>query len=216
MTSDRYQCVLNGNIRKILQDFLFLLYFFSIIAGMTMIGIDKKSNEVFEQATLGAGCFWCVEAIFERLEGVTDVRAGYTGGKTKHPTYTDVCSGESGHVEVIQIDFNPQIVCFKELLDIFWQSHNPTTLNRQGADIGTQYRSAVFYHSDKQREVAEISLRNAEKEEMYKNPIVTEISPLATFYPAEEYHQDYYRLNSNAPYCKVVIKPKLKILFDSD
>ena len=181
-----------------------------------MIETDKKSKQIFEQATFGAGCFWCVEAIFERIEGVIDVRAGYTGGKMENPSYEDVCNGETGHVEVIQLDYNPQIIGFEKLLDIFWKSHDPTTLNRQGADMGTQYRSAIFYHSDKQREIAEKSLQAADRMEMYEKPIVTVIIPLATFYPAERYHQDYYRRNTNAPYCQVVIQPKLKKLFNSD
>jgi len=179
-----------------------------------MIKNDKHNKEILEQATFGAGCFWCVEAIFERLEGVVDVRSGYTGGKIENPTYDDVCSGETGHVEVVQVDFNPQIIGFKQLLDIFWKSHDPTTLNRQGGDTGTQYRSAVFYHSDKQRVIAEKSKNKAERSSLYEDTIVTKITPLATFYLAEEYHQDYYRLNPNAPYCQTVIQPKLKKLFD--
>ena len=181
-----------------------------------MIINDKHNKEILEQATFGAGCFWCVEAIFERLEGVVDVRSGYAGGKIESPTYDDVCSGKTGHVEVVQVDYNPQIIGYKQLLDIFWKSHDPTTLNRQGGDTGTQYRSAVFYHSDKQRVIAEKSKKNADRSSLYEDPIVTEITRLATFYSAEEYHQDYYRLNSNAPYCQVVIQPKLKKLFDSD
>ena len=181
-----------------------------------MIGTEKKNKQIFEQATFGAGCFWCVEAIFECLDGVLDVRAGYTGGHTENPTYEDVCSGETGHVEVIQLDFNPKIISFKQILDIFWKAHDPTTVNRQGADIGSQYRSAVFFHSHNQREIAEKSMKAADHSKLYENPIVTEITSLATFYPAEEYHLDYYRLNSNAPYCQAVIHPKLKKLFDSD
>ena len=195
---------------------LLLLYFFSIISGITMIKNDKQNKEILEQATFGAGCFWCVEAIFERLEGVKDVSAGYTGGKMEHPSYEDVCSGETGHVEVIQLDFNPKIIGFKQLLDIFWESHDPTTLNRQGADMGTQYRSAVFYHSKTQQGIAEQSMKAVDKAKMYKSPIVTEITPLVRFYPAEEYHQDYYSRNTNAPYCQAVIHPKLKKLFNSD
>ena len=193
-----------------------LLYFFSTISGNTMRETDQQNKQIVEKATFGAGCFWCVEAIFERIEGVIDVRAGYTGGKIENPTYDDVCSGETGHVEVVQVDYNPQNIGFKQLLDIFWKSHDPTTLNRQGGDTGTQYRSAVFYHSDKQRVIAEKSKKNADRSNMYEDPIVTEITRLATFYLAEEYHQDYYRQNSNAPYCQVAIQPKLKKLFDSD
>jgi peptide-methionine (S)-S-oxide reductase len=199
-----------------LNKWIFLLYFFSIISGITMIINDKHNKEILEQATFGAGCFWCVEAIIERLEGVVDVRSGYTGGKIENPTYDDVCSGKTGHVEVVQVDYNPQIIGFKQLLDIFWKSHDPTTLNRQGGDTGTQYRSAVFYHSDKQRVIAEKSKKKADRSNLYEHPIVTEITRLAIFYPAEEYHQDYYRQNSNAPYCQVAIQPKLKKLFDSD
>ena len=175
-----------------------------------MIGSYKKNKQIFEQATLGAGCFWCVEAIFEHLEGVTDVRAGYTGGDTENPTYDDVCSGKTGHVEVIQVDFNPHIISYKQILDVFWEAHDPTTMNRQGADAGTQYRSAVFYNSNIQRDIAEKSMQAADKTKIYEDPIVTEITPLAIFYPAEEYHQDYYRRNINAPYCQLIIKPKLK------
>ena len=188
----------------------------TIILGLIMAETENNSEQEIEQITFGAGCFWCVEAIFERLDGVMDVRSGYTGGKIENPTYDDVCSGETGHVEVVQVDFNPQIIGFRQLLDIFWKSHDPTTLNRQGGDAGTQYRSAVFYHNDKQRVIAEKSKNNADRSSLYEDPIVTEITRLATFYPAEEYHQDYYRLNSNAPYCQVVIQPKLKKLFDSD
>ena len=203
-------------MNHIFKNYLVMLYFFSVISGITMIETDKKSKQIFKQATFGAGCFWCVEAIFERLEGVVDVSAGYTGGKMEHPSYEDVVSGDTGHVEVIQIDYNPQIIGFEELLDIFWKSHDPTTLNRQGADMGTQYRSAIFYHSDKQREIAEKSLQAADRMKIYENPIVTEISPRTTFYLAEGYHQDYYHRNINAPYCKVVIQPKLQKLFNSD
>ena len=129
-------------------------------------------------AIFAGGCFWCVEAIFERLEGVADVRTGYTGGRIENPTYDDVCSGKTGHVEVVQVDYNSQIISFNQLLDIFWKSHDPTTLNRQGGDTGTQYRSAVFYHSDKQRVIAEKSKKNADRSSLYEDPIVTEISPL--------------------------------------
>jgi len=193
-----------------------LLYFFNIISGTTMRVTAQQNKQIVEKATFGAGCFWCVEAIFERIEGVIDVRAGYTGGEMENPSYEDVCNGETGHVEVIQLDFNPQIIGFKQLLDIFWKSHDPTTLNRQAADIGTQYRSAVFYNSKKQQDIAEQSMKAVDNAKMYENPIVTEITPLVRFYPAEEYHQDYYRRNTNAPYCQAVIHPKLKKLFNSD
>ncbi len=163
-----------------------------------------------EEAVLGAGCFWCVEAVFEQLEGVLSVEAGYAGGKSRNPTYGEVCSGNSGHVEVAKIIFDASTVSYAEILDLFWRAHDPTTENRQGNDVGTQYRSVVFYANDKQREVAEDSkIRTAE---LYSDAIVTGIEPLPEFFVAEEYHQDYYRNNSKAPYCSFVIEPKLKKL----
>ena len=165
-----------------------------------------------EQATCGAGCCWCVEAVFEQLDGVIDVRSGYTGGSTENPTYEDICTGNTGHAEVIQIDFDSTLISYDKLLDIFWKSHDPTTLNRQGADIGTQYRSAIYIHSETQNELARKSKDAADKMKLYSNPIVTEISPLTKFYIAENYHQDYYRVNKNAPYCQLVIRPKLEKL----
>ena len=195
---------------------LLILYFLNINLGIDMIETDNKNKPIFEQAIFGAGCFWCVEAIFESIEGVENVQAGYTGGNSENPTYEEICTGKTNHVEVVQLDFNPQIISFKKLMDSFWKSHDPTTLNRQGEDIGTQYRSAVFYNSEDQKEIAAKSLKDADNSDMYKNSIVTEIAPLTTFYPAEEYHQDYYRRNSNAPYCRAVIQPKLKKMFDLD
>ena len=188
---------------------LILFYFIGIIIGFTLAETEKNINQNIEHATFGAGCFWCVEAVFQDIEGVLDVRAGYTGGKTDNPTYEEVCSGRTGHAEVIQIDFDPSKVDYEELLDLFWISHDPTTLNRQGADVGSQYRSAIYYHSDSQKVMAEKSIDNANNIKLYSNPIVTEISVLDTFYIAENYHQDYYRLNKNAPYCQLVIRPKL-------
>ena len=164
-------------------------------------------------ATFGAGCFWCVEAIFERIEGVISVESGYAGGKVKNPTYEQICEGDTGHAEVIQITYNSDIISYQKLLDVFWKSHDPTTLNRQGADVGTQYRSVIFYHSDQQRVIAQQSLEKTDRINLYSNPIVTEISKLKEYYKAENYHQDYYRLNLNAPYCQFVIKPKIDKLF---
>ena len=184
-------------------------YFIGIIIGFILGETEKNINQNIEQATFGAGCFWCVEAVFQDIEGVMDVRAGYTGGTTDNPTYEEVCSGRTGHAEVIQIDFDSSKVGYAELLDLFWISHDPTTLNQQGADVGTQYRSAIYYHSDSQKVMAEKSIDNANNIKLYSNPIVTEVSVLDTFYIAENYHQDYYRLNKNAPYCQLVIKPKL-------
>ena len=184
-------------------------YFIGIIVGFILAETEKNINQNIEQATFGAGCFWCVEAVFQDIEGVLDVRAGYTGGTTDNPTYEEVCSGRTGHAEVIQIDFDSSKVGYEELLDLFWVSHDPTTLNQQGADVGTQYRSAIYYHSDSQKVMAEKSIDNANNIKLYSNPIVTEVSVSDTFYIAENYHQDYYRLNKNAPYCQLVIRPKL-------
>lgn len=170
---------------------------------------DSKTNAT-ELATFGAGCFWCVEAVFERLDGVKSVTSGYTGGKTASPTYEEVCSGASGHAEVIQIEFDPKKISFAQLLDTFWEAHDPTTLNRQGADVGTQYRSAIFYHSEAQKVTAEKSRRAAQAQ--LPTPIVTEISPMTKFHKAEGYHQDYFRNNPQNRYCTLVIRPKLEKL----
>ena len=170
---------------------------------------DSKNTAV-EIATFGAGCFWCVEAVFENLDGVQDVESGYIGGHTENPTYRDICTGSTGHAEVTQITFDPSVISYETLLDWLWRSHNPTTLNQQGADKGTQYRSAIFYHSEAQREAAEVSKKAAQAH--FDRPIVTEITEASIYYPAEEYHQDYYRLNKAAPYCQMVIRPKLKKL----
>jgi len=169
-----------------------------------------QSTSQKDTATFGAGCFWCVEAVFERLPGVMSVSAGYTGGRRANPTYEQVCTGTTGHAEVAQIVFDPSKISYEKLLKVFWEAHDPTTMNRQGADAGTQYRSAIFYHSDTQKAVAERSRTEAQKG--LKDTIVTEITPLTAFYKAENYHQDYFRNNPNAPYCKFVIEPKLKKL----
>jgi peptide-methionine (S)-S-oxide reductase len=165
-------------------------------------------TESLETATLAAGCFWCVEAVFGRLRGVEKVVSGYAGGTVPNPTYQEVCSGTTGHAETVQITFDPETISFDELLEVFWRTHDPTTLNRQGADSGTQYRSAIFCHDERQRQVAERSRRQA-AEAVWPDPIVTEIVPFTSFYPAEGYHQDYYRLNSFQPYCRIVIDPKI-------
>ena len=192
------------------------VYFIGIILGFILAETEKNINQNIKQATFGAGCFWCVEAVFEQLDGVVDVRSGYTGGTTEYPTYEDICTGKTGHAEVIQIDFDPSLISYENLLDIFWKSHDPTTLNRQGADTGTQYRSAIFYHSEKQKETADNSKENVEKSDLYFDSIVTEITLLTKFYVAENDHQDYYRINQNAPYCQLVIKPKLDKLFKTE
>lgn len=166
-------------------------------------------NENLELATFGAGCFWCVEAIFQSLEGVQKVESGYAGGNIKNPSYREVCTGRTGHAEVIQLTFDPNIISFAELLEVFWETHDPTTLNQQGADKGTQYRSAIFYHSEEQKKIAEASLEAAEESRLWPNKIVTEISPISNYYPAEDYHQDYYNNNKEQQYCSVVITPKM-------
>src|SRR5690242_14289998 len=160
-----------------------------------------------EIADFGGGCFWCMEAVFERLPGVISVTSGYAGGHTENPTYKDICTGTTGHAEITQIEFDPTKISYGQLLDVFWQAHDPTTLNCQGADEGTQYRSIILYRDEKQKVEAEKSKLEAQKK--FKHPIVTEIVPLKKFYPAEDYHQRYYDENSNAPYCQIVIAPKL-------
>ncbi|WP_199221135.1 peptide-methionine (S)-S-oxide reductase MsrA [Coraliomargarita sinensis] len=174
----------------------------------TMLSEEEKAS--LETATFGAGCFWCVEAVFENLDGVKSVESGYMGGETENPTYREVSMGNTGHAEVTRIYYDPKVISYKTLLDWLWRSHDPTTLNRQGADVGTQYRSAIFYHSDEQREIAEASKETAQS--MFDSPIVTEITAASEFYIAEDYHQDYYKLNKSAPYCQMVIRPKLKKL----
>ena len=166
-----------------------------------------------EKATLGGGCFWCVEAVFQRIRGVESVVSGYAGGDTPNPNYEQVCSGRTGHAEVIQVTFDPAVIAFETLLDVFWRSHDPTTLNRQGADRGTQYRSIILYHSDAQREAAEASRAAADAGDLWPDPIVTEIAPLKEFYPAEAQHQDFYNSNPHQPYCMAVIDPKVRKLF---
>ncbi len=162
-----------------------------------------------ETATLAGGCFWCLEAVFDDLKGVTNVVSGYTGGSMANPTYEAVCSGRTGHAEVVQIQFDPSIISFSDLLHIFFTIHDPTTLNRQGADVGTQYRSAIYYHTPEQKQIAETTIAEISAEHIWQNPIVTEVTPLDTFYPAEDYHQEYYANHPNAGYCQVVIAPKV-------
>lgn len=164
------------------------------------------------RATFGAGCFWCTEAVFQQLNGVQAVISGYSGGSLKNPTYEDICTGMSGHAEVVQVAFDPAIISYDELLFAFWKTHDPTTLNRQGNDVGPQYRSVIFYHSGEQKNAAEASKRKLEAARVFPGPIVTEIVPAADFYRAEDYHQNYYRNNANRPYCQFIIRPKLEKL----
>jgi peptide-methionine (S)-S-oxide reductase len=181
------------------------------LAGSAAPGGSMKKTET---ATIGGGCFWCVEAAYEGLDGVTSVVSGYAGGSKQNPTYEQVCGGNTGHAEVVQIVYDPSVISFADVLERFWRVHDPTTPNRQGADVGTQYRSIILYESEAQRVAAERSVAEAQKE--FASKIVTEIAPLKTFYPAEEYHQDYYAKNPNAGYCTFVIRPKLEKLKKMD
>ncbi len=162
-----------------------------------------------ETATLGAGCFWCVEAVFDDLRGVTDVVSGYSGGHTENPTYREVCSETTGHAEVVQIEFNPEELAYADLLRVFFAVHDPTTLNRQGNDVGSSYRSAIFYHSDEQKRAAEEIIKEVTEAQIYDNPIVTEVTAFDKFYPAENYHQEYFANNPAQPYCAAVVAPKV-------
>jgi peptide-methionine (S)-S-oxide reductase len=170
-----------------------------------------KISENIDTATFGTGCFWCTEALFEQLNGVVKVTSGYSGGQVSNPTYKQVCTGETGHAECVQIQYEPQKISYDELLEVFWQVHDPTTLNRQGADVGTQYRSVIFYHNNEQKQKAEHYKAELNKSGAFNNPIVTEIVPATTFYSAEDYHQEYYENNKNSnPYCAMVIRPKME------
>jgi peptide-methionine (S)-S-oxide reductase len=167
-------------------------------------------NRRLETATLGTGCFWCTEAIFNQLKGVHSVVSGYSGGHVENPTYEEVCAKTSGHAEVVRIEYDPEVISYEELLEVFWRVHDPTTPNRQGNDVGPQYRSAIFYHNDQQKEIAERSFLDTDESDLWPDPIVTEISPLENYYPAEDYHQKYYeRIGTRNPYCTYVISPKV-------
>ncbi|MFO7321944.1 MAG: peptide-methionine (S)-S-oxide reductase MsrA [Chloroflexota bacterium] len=168
-----------------------------------------QNAQGMEVATLGGGCFWCLEAVYDQLKGVTDVVSGYAGGHVPNPTYQQVCSGATGHAEVVQITFDPAVVSFEDLLHVFFTIHDPTTLNRQGADVGTQYRSVIFYHTPEQKETAERVIAELEAQQVWDQPIVTEVTPLDAFYPAEDYHQEYFARNPYQGYCQVVIAPKV-------
>ena len=170
---------------------------------------DDPPTTELEKATLGGGCFWCTEAVFQELEGVAFVVSGYAGGEKPDPTYREVCSGTTGHAEVVQVSFEPTIVSYRQVLEVFFATHDPTTLNQQGGDIGTQYRSVIFYHSLEQKMLAAELIADLDRTDVFDSPIVTEIAPLEEFYPAEEYHQDYYRRNPEQGYCQVIINPKL-------
>jgi len=171
---------------------------------------ESDSSAKLEKATFGGGCFWCTEAVYRELKGVYSVVSGYSGGSTENPTYKEVSTGLTGHAEVIQVEYDPRQIQFVELLEVFWKTHDPTTLNRQGADVGPQYRSVVFYRNDAQRQVAEQYKKKLDESGAFSSPIVTEISPFKKFFSAEDYHQDYFQLNKRQPYCSMVIQPKLE------
>lgn len=207
------------NLSKILLNGCFLIAFTACgeAAKPAMSSIDEpkeekamSDNNNTDTATFGAGCFWCVEAVYQQLEGVIKVTSGFAGGARENPTYDQVCSGATGHAEVCQIIYDPAKISFEDLLQVFWTVHDPTTLNRQGADVGTQYRSVIFYHNEEQKKKAEYYKEKLDKEQAFSSPVVTEISPYTKFYSAEKYHQDYYNNNKNQPYCSLVIEPKLE------
>jgi len=198
---------------------LFTLALMMLVAGSSCGQKNKPKDAMTKQAeikpgmelaTFGSGCFWCTEAIFLNVDGVVKVESGYSGGKVKNPTYREVCSGLTGHAEVIQLTYDPAVVSYDELLEIFWKTHDPTTLNKQGADEGTQYRSVIFYHNENQKNLAEAYKKKLTEVGAFDKPIVTEITPFTSFYKAEDYHQNYFALNGSAPYCSFVIQPKVE------
>lgn len=174
------------------------------------MNVKETTGTNIDTATFGAGCFWCVEAVFQRLDGVISVKSGYSGGTVKNPSYKEVCNGTTGHAEVCQVTYDKTKISFDELLEVFWKTHDPTTLNRQGNDYGTQYRSAVFYHNEEQKQLAQKYKDEINKSGAYPNPIVTEITAFTNFYPAEDYHQNYFNENGSEPYCRYVIQPKVE------
>ena len=181
-----------------------------LISLLSLSGYAQNTNKTMEKATFGAGCFWCVETIFKHVKGAESVTSGYSGGEKKNPTYQQVASGQTKHAEAVQIQFDPEKISYQELLEIFWKTHDPTQLNRQGADVGPQYRSVIFYHNDHQKETAKAFKNKLDKAEIWDKPIVTAIEPYKNFYSAEDYHQDYYANNKNQGYCQIVITPKLE------
>lgn len=186
-----------------------ILLFAIIISMLTNCNSQGMKNQNFETATLGAGCFWCVEAIFENLNGVLKIESGYTGGEKPNPTYKEICSGLSGHAEVVKLTYDVNVITYKEILDVFFQTHDPTTLNKQGNDVGTQYRSVIYFHSDTQKIEAEEFKNNLNSTGAFINPVITEISPAEEFFVAEDYHQNYYNEHASQPYCSIMIKPKI-------
>lgn len=204
-------------MKRILLLFSFSLLFFACSDQRTKtlketMTINSPMSDNVQTAIFGAGCFWCVEAIYQNLEGVEKVEPGYSGGTIKDPTYKMVCYGNTGHAEVAKIWYNPDVISYETLLEVFWHTHNPTTLNKQGGDEGTQYRSAIFYQSEEEKEIAEKSLKKTDASDLWDDPIVTEVSPLINYYPAEDYHKNYFANNPNQPYCSAVIAPKVRKL----
>jgi peptide-methionine (S)-S-oxide reductase len=197
----------------LLNYFIFVILFFAfeLTNNSTLEGkADMSNTNINEVATFGSGCFWCTEAVFEKLNGVESVISGYSGGTKNDPTYEEICTGETGHAEVTQISFDPTIISFTELLEVFWKTHDPTTLNIQGSDVGTQYRSAIFYHNDEQKRLSDEYKNKLTEAKVFEDKIVTEITKFEKFYSAENYHQDYYEQNKNQPYCSFVITPKVE------
>lgn len=204
-----------NKLTNIISTFTLVLIFTIFSCNMEAKNNDKpientNDTTITDTITLGAGCFWCVEAIFDQLKGVEKVISGYAGGEIKNPSYKEVCTGRTGHAEVCQVIYNPKIISIEEILEVFWQTHDPTTLNKQGGDVGTQYRSAIFYHNNAQKQIAEAYKQQLESSNIFSNPIVTEITTFTNFYPAEDYHQDYFDLNGEQPYCSAIIKPKVE------
>lgn len=196
-----------GMVKKSIPTLLLFLVF---LTSSSLISQEKMDNNKYETITLGSGCFWCTEAIFERVDGVIDVVSGYAGGLEPNPSYDLISTGTTRYAEVTQLTYDPQIVSFEMLLKIFWETHDPTTLNRQGADVGPQYRSVIFYHNQEQKEISERLKTELNQAEIWKNPVVTEITPVSNFYKAENYHQDFYENNPSNSYCNFVITPKVK------
>ena len=204
------------NKMPLINLYLLTFLFLSCTSGQSPIPSPelKKTNAAMnntnDTAILANGCFWCTEAVFQNLKGVSKVTSGYIGGHLKNPTYEQVSSGRTGHAEALEVEFDPSVISYEELLEIFWNTHDPTTLNRQGNDVGTQYRSGIFYKNEHQKELAQAYKNQLDKSGVFKDPIVTEITEATTFFPAEDYHQNYYKLNGNQPYCRFVIRPKVE------
>jgi peptide-methionine (S)-S-oxide reductase len=202
-------------VKRVIPAFLFALLLSGCASGQkniksTDMSIENIDSLELDTATFGAGCFWCVEAVFQDLKGVQKVESGYSGGHVKNPSYREVTGGKTGHVEVARIWFDSSIITYDVLLEVLWHSHDPTTMNRQGADVGTQYRSVIYYHNEDQQSAAEASKTKTDSSGLWGNPIVTSIEPLENYYPAEDYHQNYFNNNSNQPYCAAVIGPKVQ------